>query len=87
MGKVDKEKLIEVVGEEMFKEMIEVVECPHCGRNEYYGLMTFYRRGSTMLCRRCIKHVWRKEDGWLVVNPQYEFPYFDDGIDYTRKGG
>lgn len=39
-----------------------------------------------MLCRRCIKHVWRKEDGWLVVNPQYEFPYFDDGIDYTRKG-
>lgn len=64
----------------------EVVKCG-CGADEYLGMM--YWHDGHMCCRRCIESLWRN-DGWQNDTPyqnafEYYFPFYKDGIDYTRS--
>jgi hypothetical protein len=68
-------------------EMLKIVECPQCHRNEYYGMI--HMRNGKSMCRRCIYGVWEKESGysWEPSTHDHVFPLYEDGVDYTKCSG
>lgn len=61
----------------------EIVECPVCGQQEYYGMMHWHN-GQTM-CRSCIYRIWSEEEdaNWRPGENDYIFPLYDDGNCYV----
>lgn len=54
--------------------MIKIINCPMCGREEYYGALVLPDR----VCRKCA----RKKN---IKDYEYEFPLYLDGKDYRVK--
>ena len=63
--------------------MKKIVTCPHCKREEYYGML--YWRNGASLCRCCIYDIWEAENKWARRATDYVFPLYEDGIDYTKS--
>jgi hypothetical protein len=64
-------------------DMLKVVECPECHNQEYYGMIHWYN--GHKYCRHCMYDIWQKRSGWNPGNNDFEFPKYEDGIDYTEK--
>lgn len=71
--------------DEIMDEMKEVVRCPQCGREEYYGMIPWHN--GKQMCRRCIYDVWEKESNhvWTPGKDDYIFPKYSNGVDYTNE--
>jgi hypothetical protein len=66
-------------------EMHEVIICPECKKQEYYGMMR-WRDGRTY-CRRCIYEMWARESDYRWdASKEYAFPLYDDGLNYVKEG-
>lgn len=63
--------------------MKKVIECPKCGRLEYYGMLHW--RNGKELCRHCMYDMWESESQWQRnVEEDFTFPLYGDGVDYTQ---
>lgn len=57
-----------------------------CGHKEYYGMIHW--RDGRQYCRKCIYNIWQQDSnytGWKPGKEDYVFPYYEDGIDYTKE--
>jgi hypothetical protein len=64
-------------------EMKQVVKCPMCGSEEYFG-MIHWRLGH-QYCRACIYKIWAKYGTWKPSARDHVFPLYEDGVDYTKE--
>lgn len=60
-------------------EMLEIVICPECEQEEYYGMMHWLNGGQA--CRKCTYERWSSSSKWIPGPSDYVFPLYDDGID------
>ncbi len=61
-------------------EMLEIVICPECEGEEYYGMMHWI--SGKAICRKCIYERWTNSSKWIPGPSDYVFPLYDDGIDW-----
>jgi hypothetical protein len=62
--------------------MHQVVSCPWCHREEYYGMMHWH--DAHQFCRECIYEIWERESTWRRKAADLTFPLYADGVDYTK---
>lgn len=66
-------------------KMKDVVICPECGREEYYGQIHW--RNGRQMCRYCIYERWKADTNyqWEPGKNDYVFPLYSDGEDYRKE--
>lgn len=68
----------------MDDEMKEIVSCPNCKEDEYYGMLHW--QSGKQYCRKCIYRIWQNETNykWKPKKNDYTFPFYSDGVDYRK---
>lgn len=62
------------------ERMHEVVICPECLQEEYYGML--YWLNGRRMCRECMYDEWEEHSDWRRSATYQTFPIYDDGNDY-----
>lgn len=60
--------------------------CHSCGKLEYYGMLIWGPDHHTH-CRKCTYSRWEAAGTWRRTDKDPAFPFYEDGVDYTKYGG